>query len=116
MGTGAHCRHGGLLADGARDDDKRQVEAGFLRQRKRCFGAEMGHRPVGDDDVPRLFQCSAHRFGRLHPLERGIEPAAAKLAQQQLGVVFPILDDQHPERPFHGNLPKAGARSLRVSQ
>ncbi len=108
--AGAHRGDRDLLLDCARDDQERQVEAAPLHQRQRFEGAELRHRPVGDDGVPLAVERRRHRRLGIHALPARLVAAAAQFAQQQLGVVRVVLDDQQAQRPAHG------ARSFSTSQ
>lgn len=105
-----------VLADGARDDDERQVvpEAPHDPQGLRC--AEGGQRIVGHHDVPRpARERLRQRRGGLDALGRHREAAAVQLAQHELGVGLDVLDQQDAEWPHPGHGP-TGAISLSTSQ
>src|SRR5204862_7443446 len=66
-------RDGGLLADRARDDDERKVEAAGPEHVQRVWRAEGRHAVVGEDDVPRAAgEGRRHRGGGVDPRRRDL--------------------------------------------
>jgi hypothetical protein len=98
LGAGPHGGHGGLLAEGAGDEDEGQVGVVGADDLQRPVAPEAGHGVVGEDDVPgALGEGGAH--GRLvgHPLPAGPEAGGLQVVQQQQGIVFRILGDETVE-------------------
>jgi hypothetical protein len=54
---------------------------------------------VGDDRVPLgIGERFFHRFGGVHSLVVRLVAAALQFAQEEQGIVFGVLHDQHPQR------------------
>ena len=98
VGAGLQRRHGGLFADGARQQDERQVEATLADQSQRVQPAEVRHAIVAQDQVPRLRgQGRVQRGGGVHSLgDDGIAAPAQRLFGQQR-IILDIVDDQHAQ-------------------
>src|SRR3546814_20647198 len=47
-----HCRYRHLLAEGAGNEDKGNIELALVQQCQRLGTAEAGHRALAEDDVP----------------------------------------------------------------
>jgi hypothetical protein len=113
----AHGVHGRLFSDGAGDDDEREVEPRLLQDAERPKGAELGHRPVADDEVPRpACEGGAHRRGFLHPLEHDLLAGGSEGLEDQLRIGRRVLDHEDAHRVGHGAPRRAGAGSFTSSQ
>jgi hypothetical protein len=86
-----------LVPDRARDADQRDVEPARLQELERPRGLELGQVVVGDDQL---------RLGRerrpvlalaVDPLPGGLDARSAQLAEDQLGVLRPVLDEEQAE-------------------
>ncbi len=102
LGARLHQGRGLIRADVAGDDQEGGVEPRLLQEGERRGRAEARQRVVAQHDVPLLLPEGRPQAGLgLHPLRRGLVAAAAQLAQQQLGIVLGVLDQQHAERRAH---------------
>ena len=64
--AGPHRGHGGVFADGARDEDERQIGMLLADDRQRLRAAEARHGVVGDHEVPLGFaELAAQVLGRI---------------------------------------------------
>ena len=103
--AGLHRLHRHFLADGAGEDDERDVQLFLAYHRQRLQGVEARQRVVGDDQVPRLLvEQAAHLLARLHAEHQRVVAGAVEVADQQLRVVFGVLDQQRAQtaRAEHG--------------
>ena len=74
MGTSLHRLHRRLLADGARQDDERQIKIAFFENMQRLQPAETGNAIVGDNDIPRMPGKSiSHTCFGIYSIKRGVE-------------------------------------------
>ena len=94
--TGAHRVDRGVLADGAGDDDERNVFGLLAEQAQRLGGAEALHRVIAEDDVEgargeRVEEVGAGFDGPGF----GLEAMPAQLTSNQLHVVGGVLDEEH---------------------
>jgi len=96
-----------FFADGAGNDDERNIEAGFLQQVYGFQTAESRHVVVAQNDVPRgAFQGPAHVPGRLRPLDPGLITVFFQRAGQKQRVVFRIFNQKHVQRFWHFESPR----------
>ena len=95
-----HRGDGHILADVPGDNDDGNVVAGLVQELDRGRRAELGHDEVGNDQIPLpLGQSGAHSLSTIHPHMIDEIAAAAQFEQDQIGVVFRILDQQQVQRP-----------------
>src|SRR5947208_3399666 len=79
ISIGLHSRDGLLLADGSRQDDKRNIQALLLHNRQGVPASESRHGMVGECDVPSLVsECSAQTLDCLHPFPGKLKTALFK--------------------------------------
>ena len=108
-GAGLHRGHGGGLADGAGNEDERNIEAGRAENSERIQAGESRHAEIRDDCVPALLRQRALQVRRrLDTLVRRVEPAAMQRPQCQYCVVFGVLDDEDFDRLVHVALRSGG--------
>ena len=68
VGALLHRRDRDIFTDGARDEDKREVETAFTNDSERHRAAEVRHRVVRDGDIPRRRgQCVAQGVCGFYP-------------------------------------------------
>ena len=107
--AGAHRFHRGLLADGSRHDDERQVRSRFPQDGQRRGRSELRHRPVRQDDIPGLpVQSRLHRLCRLNALELDRAIRSLQLRDYQFSVTDGVFDEKHPQHVFHDTAPVTG--------
>ena len=96
-----------LLTDRPRDDDERHVEVPLADHAEGARCVELGHREVGEDEVPRVsVERREHGLARLDALGRDRVARALQREDDERRVVLGVLDEKHTER---------GARGLRAA-
>ena len=112
-----HRGHRDFLADGAGHDDEGQVESFLIQQLQRGQGIELRHGEIGHDQVPGLLvESGAHGGGSIDPFKRRLISSAPQLMQQQLRVLFGVLDDQDAEGLAHASARLDAGRSLIMNE
>jgi hypothetical protein len=107
-----HCADGRIFADGAGDDDERDVPAALVQQVQRAYGVELGQRMIGEDEVQLWREArEVFRLG-VHTLPRWIEAGTPEVMQHQLGVGLAVLKDQHSQRYGGHAIPPNNSRPL----
>ncbi len=87
---------GPLLADRRRDEDEGNVGRARANDLERPDAVEAREAVVGENEVrPELRQRRAQRGLGVDPQRFRGEPALAKVAREQLGVLHDVLDQQH---------------------
>jgi hypothetical protein len=115
--AGTHRIRGRFFPDRPGDDDERNVPPRLSEKLERPHGAESGHRPVTENDVPGApFEGRLHRLGVLDPLDLEWSVQGAKCLDDQLRVTRRVFGHENAQDIGHGVLPPAGAGSLRRSQ
>ena len=91
--AGFHQRHSGILADRARNHQKRNIQTGFLEHRKSFVSVEPGHPEIRNDGVPRgPGKRVAHLAGVLRTLRFDRETGGIQLPHNQRRIAFRILN------------------------
>ena len=97
--AGLHGGHGGLFADGAGNDQERNIGIGGPDHFQRRRGAELRHVVVGENNLPRpVFQRFPQILGIVHAPGFGGIAAGFQLLQQQERIEFRVLDDESFQR------------------
>ena len=109
-GTGLDRGDGSVFADRARDDDAGRGVLPAFENFESAERVEMRHRKVGQNDVPLVRERGGEVFGRLDPFPFRLEPASAKLAQDELRVIGVVLED-HSTAGRAGGQDRAGGCS-----
>ena len=87
-----------LLADRPRHDDEWDVYRRLMAKGQRFRSAELRHLEVGNNDVPLAsLEGFEHRLPGLHPFGGHVVFEPPELDQEELGIVLPVLEDQHAE-------------------
>jgi hypothetical protein len=118
VGTGAHQRGGGLLADLARDQDERDIDGRIgTQQPQRLVRPESGYVVVADDHVGCLVaERRGQAGGGLDTTRRDVDPGPPELPEDEQGVVVAVLDDEQSDRHGHASPRHIGAGSFINSQ
>ena len=91
-----------FLANGARDADKRNVQALLAADRQGCGASQLGHRVVADNEVPLVpNKGGLHGRPSLHALEHWLKTPALKFGRDQKRIILGILHHQHSQRARH---------------
>ena len=108
--------HREVIADGPRDDDEGNIEPGLFHQLQGADRVELRLVVVGQDQVQLRVEIRLERRLVVGPAPGGIESGAAELVERQLGVLRPVLKDQHAQgSPGHGCQFKRSTEQLVVA-
>ena len=98
MRATAHGLDRGILADVARDDDKRNVEVGRFEHGEGARRTELRLAVIGDDQVPTGAKLGREFWLGLDALPCDGETGTAEVLGDQQGVIRPVLQDQDAQR------------------
>ena len=111
-GPGRHGGHGGVLVDGARHGDGRQVGRQLRDEAQGLDAREPGDVVVDESDLPGLVgERLRQAVLGLHPVPLRLEARLAQTAQLQLDVVLAVFDEQDADAHAHSLRPLSPLRA-----